>query len=171
MFKAFPGSAKELPKDEGLFRGPRPALFINLDFNGLRDLVRKQEGAVILTMNDSMVETLSTLFDDENVPVLSIRDSKGLEFDHVIIVDFFTGLQLKHQKGWKEMINGNETKFPEIELQLKQLYTAITRCCKRLLIAETGTSDALSTWKKWATIRRSKTDKKLWLLEVSGAKL
>lgn len=35
MFRAFPGSAKELPKDIGLFPGPRPALFDQLDRPGL----------------------------------------------------------------------------------------------------------------------------------------
>ena len=81
MFKAFPGSAKELPKDEGLFRGPRPALFRQLNDDGLRKLIEKQEGAVILTMNKSTVSKLQKKFGEETT-ILSIRDSKGLEFDH-----------------------------------------------------------------------------------------
>jgi superfamily I DNA/RNA helicase len=81
MFKQFPGSARELAKDEGLFRGPRPALFSNLDEQGLETLIRKQEGAVILGMTEGTVTYLQKKF-GSIATVLSIRDSKGLEFDH-----------------------------------------------------------------------------------------
>jgi ABC-type dipeptide/oligopeptide/nickel transport system ATPase subunit len=81
MFKQFPGSARELAKDEGLFRGPRPALFSNLDVQGLKKLIRKQEGAVILGMTEVTVDELQKAYGDI-ATVLSIRDSKGLEFDH-----------------------------------------------------------------------------------------
>ena len=54
---------------------------------------------------------------------------------------------------------------PELELQLKQLYTAITRCCKRFLIAESRKTEALDTLFKWATHRRSNSEHTEWLLE------
>lgn len=80
--------------------------------------------------------------------VLSIRDSKGLEFPDVIIVDFFRLLPVEQQKPWRLLLQGkvNEATqqpgFPEVETQLKQLYTAITRCSKRLYMVETDLSDA-----------------------------
>lgn len=165
MFKAFPASAKELPKDEGLFRGPRPALFSNLSNEDLQDLLQKQTGAVILAMNDSTVETLQRTF-GETATIMSIRESKGLEFDHVILVNFFSDLPQVHQGSWRDMINGSYVCDPILELQLKQLYTAITRCCKRFLFAESKKSVALETLFKWATYRRSKDDKSVWLLEA-----
>uniref|UniRef100_A0A7S3L325 UvrD-like helicase ATP-binding domain-containing protein n=3 Tax=Amphora coffeiformis TaxID=265554 RepID=A0A7S3L325_9STRA len=159
MFQAFPGSAKELPKDKGLFHGPRPVLFAGLDKRGLRALLEKQAGAVILAMHDVTVKHLQNEFGEE-ATVLSIRDSKGLEFDHVILVDFFSGLHQHQQRSWKDMINKKGVDNPELELQLKQLYTAVTRCCKRFIIAESEKTKALDTFLKWATHRRSH-----WLVE------
>ena len=63
------------------------------------------------------------------------------------------------------MIKTGEANAPELELQLKQLYTAITRCCKRFLIAESAKSAALATLYKWATHQRS-NERSEWLLDT-----
>jgi hypothetical protein len=65
------------------------------------------------------------------------------------------------------MINEKNVNIPELELQLKQLYTAITRCCKRFLIAETKKTVSLDAFSKWATHRRSK-ERSDWLVEQSS---
>lgn len=85
----------------------------------------------------------------------------------VILVNFFSDLPGKHQAGWKDMINEKDVNIPELELQLKQLYTAITRCCKRFLVAETRQTVSLDTFSKWATHRRSR-ERSEWLLEQSN---
>ena len=122
MFRVFPGSAKELPKDKGLFHGPRPVLFVGLGRRDLRTLVEKLAGAVILAMNDSIVKRLQSEF-GEGATVLSIRDSKGLEFDHVILVDFFSGLQRQQQKSWKDMMNEKDVdKYVYIETHSYTLF-------------------------------------------------
>jgi hypothetical protein len=76
LFGAFPGSAKELARDEGLFYGPRPGIFHNVEPTKLCELVGKIEGVVLLTMFDSEVTLLQELVGPKIV-VLSIRDSKG----------------------------------------------------------------------------------------------
>ena len=88
-------------------------------------------------MNESTVATSQGAL-GETATVLSIRDSKGFEFDHVMIVDLFSDLEPQHRGGWKNMNNGNEVTMQELELQIKQLYTAITQCCKRCLMVETN---------------------------------
>jgi hypothetical protein len=147
LFDAFPFSAKELPKDEGIFRGPRPLLFQLPGPQGLKDLASKIEGSVLLAMSDEDVKKWSDMFPNDEHAVLSIRDSKGLEFADVILVDFFLNLPDAHQRPWRVLMQGKNDadynlKYPEIETQLKQLYTAITRCSCNFYFAETGISDS-----------------------------
>jgi len=159
LFINFPGSAKELPKDKGLFVGPRPAIFQNMGSREeLKDLVYKIQGIVVLAMNDSDVEELTELLGKEIV-VLSIRDSKGLEFAEVCIVDFFRNLPREHQRAWKLLMKGSDDAhkqpgFSEIETHLKQLYTAITRCSKRLFFVEQSESEAGTEFVRELTRRR-----------------
>jgi superfamily I DNA/RNA helicase len=131
LFEAFPGSAKELPNDEGLFMGPRPSILQDVKPQMLKELVEKIDGVVLLTMSDVRVKELEKIV-PKNV-VLSIRDSKGLEFADVIIVDFFKDLAPEHQKPWKQLIQGRvedgmRNGFPELETHLKQVSTALLVC-------------------------------------------
>jgi len=153
LFSTFPGSAKELPRDEGLFLGPRPAVFQYVKDAKLKELVDKIDGVVLLAMNDQEVKWLQDLV-GPSVVVLSIRDSKGLEFPHVIIVDFFKSLAKEHRKPWRQLLQGKQLDairpgYPELETHLKQLYTAITRCSQRLFIAETGPSTPGEAFFRW----------------------
>jgi hypothetical protein len=157
LFSAFPGSAKELPKDKGLFLGPRPGVFMNVELSKLQELLSKIDLAFVLT-HDAEVSRLKRCLGDYLL-ILGIRESKGLEFKHVVLVDFFKGLAEEHQKPWRNLLQGrNETDlkpgFPEIESHLKLLYTAITRCSGRLFIAETGSSIAGQAFVRWATSRK-----------------
>jgi superfamily I DNA/RNA helicase len=159
LFAAFPGSAKELPKDEGLFHGPRPAVFGGITDQSLVELYRKQQGVVVLTMDDKKYKDMLELL-GKDADVLTIRDCKGLEFDMVLLVDFFKELSLENQKSWKKLLleddkSGIKEITPELEGHLKQLYTAITRCMKRMMFAETGRSVAFDAFIKWAKIRRT----------------
>ncbi len=78
--------------------------------------------------------------------VIDVEQAKGLEFETVLIVDFFSELQ--NQNAWAGMIKnefvgsaatGRGFSRPPHELarELKLLYTAITRCCTRLMFVET----------------------------------
>jgi len=61
------------------------------------------------------------------------------------------------QKPWKFYLLGRRDEasklegFAEIETQLKQLYTAITRCIERLFFVETGDSEAGAAFVRWLT--------------------
>jgi AAA domain len=148
MFDAFPKSANTLTPDIGAFTGPRPSLLKELNQDKLRELVSLIDSVVLLT-HDEHVEELKEIV-GKNVLVLGIRYSKGLEFPHVIIVDFFSGLDRSHQKPWRCLLSIRSDRdtgiddlkdtSPELETQLKLLYTAITRCSKRLFFAETERS-------------------------------
>ncbi|KAL3919812.1 MAG: hypothetical protein SGILL_003567 [Bacillariaceae sp.] len=159
MFKAFPNSAKVLAADVGCFSGPRPSVLPNLSQQKLKELVELIDGVVLLT-HDEHVQDLKKLVGPDTL-VFGIRYSKGLEFPHVVIVDFFSCSEM-HQKSWRTLLTiraGQDVAMedlkdsaPELETQLKLLYTAITRCSKRLFFAETNPSIAGSAFKKWCTV-------------------
>lgn len=158
LFVGFKDSAPDLrSKDYGVFHGPRPGVF-QFGRDSLLKVVEKIEGVVLLAMNDKDVEVLSKTV-PKGVVVLSIRDSKGLEFRDVVLVDFFAGLPEEHQKPWRNLLLGQEgqdthgfqEKYPEVETHLKQLYTAITRCINRFFVAETKDSIAGNAFVKWVT--------------------
>lgn len=98
----------------------------------IRELLSdKMNGMVILTDDDN-VESCRELLGGYNL-VYGIREVKGLEFKGVIIFDFFSSLPLNLQKPWREMLYGRagedfKNEYPEIQAQLKLLYTAVTRC-------------------------------------------
>lgn len=114
------------------------------------DLISKVQGVVLLSMHDDHVDEMKRMKEikEHGTVVLSIRDAKGLEFPDVILVDFFKRLPPEQQKPWRLLLQGKTLEasryagFPEVETQLKQLYTAITRCSRRLFFVETSTSDA-----------------------------
>jgi hypothetical protein len=163
MFAFFPRSANRLSPDVGAFAGPRPGIFHDISSQRLKELVSRIDGVVLLT-HDDQVPTLQALVGTTTL-VFGIRDSKGLEFPHVILVDFFSKLAEEHQKPWRELLTIRElqtdassrvkTAVPEVETQLKLLYTAITRCSKRLFFAETSTGIASNAFIKWATFQKN----------------
>jgi superfamily I DNA/RNA helicase len=74
-------------------------------------------------------------------------EAKGLEFQCVLLVDFFGGLQ--HTLQTRDLLLEQELTAPlskracpEVEGQLKLLYTAVTRCIERLFFAETSSCAA-----------------------------
>lgn len=164
MFEAFPKSANTLAPDVGAFTGPRPSLLRDLTPDKLRALVSLIDSVVLLT-HDEHVQDLKDIV-GENVLVLGIRHSKGLEFPHVVIIDFFCWLNKSLHKAWRNLLSirtDNDAAVedlkdtaPEIETQLKLLYTAITRCSKRLFFAETKKSMAGDAFCKWMLKKNEK---------------
>lgn len=152
MFAMFPGCAKVLPKDSGLYLGPRPVYHqvdtIGNNRDGLFRILKSNERLMVLCP-DEVAEQLEGLLQINGVSniVLGIREAKGLEFPDVILVDFFCSIPLIDQRAWKQILGDSkgileEYAFPQLETQLKVLYTAITRCCNRLLFVETKPSQA-----------------------------
>jgi hypothetical protein len=88
-----------------------------------------------------------------------------------VIVDFFSQLPESDQKWWKRKLaaasssesagggggddlSGGESDFPQMETQLKLLYTAVTRCCNRLVFVETRKTPAGSAFFRWLADRQ-----------------
>jgi len=153
LLEAFPDSAKQLKEDRGLFQGPRPGVFHKVDASRLRELVSKRNGIVVLTHDRDASKWKRSLGDYPLV--YGIREAKGLEFQEVILVDFFVGIPLPLQKLWRDLLLGrdvaNISRRPEIEGHLKLLYTAATRCIQRLFFAETSSSVAGDAFVRWLT--------------------
>ncbi|XP_012600871.2 TPR and ankyrin repeat-containing protein 1 isoform X2 [Microcebus murinus] len=168
----FPESFDRLPRDSGLFDGPKPTVLESCSVSDLAILLRGNKrktqpiefGAhqVILVANETA---------KENIPeelglalVLTVYEAKGLEFDDVLLYNFFTDSEA--YKEWKIISSftpassdSREENWPLVEVplekrssfqsrslmvnpemykllngELKQLYTAITRARVNLWI-------------------------------------
>ena len=164
LFEVFQDSAKQLKENRGLFQGPRPGVFHKVEIERLKELVKRREGIVVLTHDNDVPRWKRTL---DYPLVYGIREAKGLEFQEVILVDFFCGVPESLQKSWRNLLLGSDVANisgrPEVEGHLKLLYTAITRCIQRLFFAETASSlagDAFVRWLTTTTIRASTSDTK-----------
>ena len=162
MFSVFPDSAKNLGKDDGLFQGPRPGVIHKAKPETMAALLaQKMQGTVVLTHDDHVEDCKKKLGGYELV--YGIRRAKGLEFKSVIVMDFFSALRSDLQKPWREMLLGRseydfKSTYPEIEGQLKLLYTAVTRCIDRLFFAETAESISGNAFVRWMTTKSVNRD-------------
>ena len=154
LFNHFPASATQLSRDYGLFQGPRPGVCYNVGYKKFLSLSKGQiNGIVVLTHDDSASQWKRML---DYPLVYGIRESKGLEFKSVIILDFFSELPSVLQKPWRDMVlNRTDSDFsmhhPLIENMLKLLYTAITRSIEQLHFVETSKSVAGDAMVRWLT--------------------
>ena len=124
------------------------------------DLARQSSGAglVILTpdenlpkLKEDLLQCVAGSVDRDMSQVLGIRESKGLDFAEVVIVDFFRCLDERQQASWKQLLqaspcDGFYNEHPEVETHLKLLYTAVTRSQRRLNFVETVCSKAASAF-------------------------
>ncbi|NXX51843.1 TRNK1 protein, partial [Tricholaema leucomelas] len=166
----FPESFDRLPKDCGLFDGPKPTLLESCSVSDLAILLRGNKrktqpiefGAhqVVLVANETAKERIPEEL--HLALVLTIYEAKGLEFDDVLLYNFFTDSEAN--KEWKiissytpdadvqvgskllievplEDATGAQKRTPfNVEMfkmlngELKQLYTAVTRARVNLWI-------------------------------------
>jgi hypothetical protein len=166
LFLAFRGSEEtKLPRDTCIARGERPD-FLDLSIDQghsvsgmqkLTQLLAHDQHAVVLTRDSRLQDVKAALRDTEdlNNTCLDIVDSKGLEFSDVWIVDFFSQSERAQQKGFKKLFSvdynpAQDPMRPEIETDMKLLYTAITRCKSRLVFIETaGSNGAFQKFTNW----------------------
>ncbi|NXS59394.1 TRNK1 protein, partial [Brachypteracias leptosomus] len=167
----FPESFDRLPKDCGLFDGPKPTVLESCSVSDLAILLRGNKrktqpiefGAhqVVLVANQTAKEKIPEEL--SLALVLTIYEAKGLEFDDVLLYNFFTDSEAS--KEWK-MISSytpdsdvqvesskvlievpledapgvqrrtlfNADMYKMLNGELKQLYTAITRARVNLWI-------------------------------------
>ncbi|XP_039699307.1 TPR and ankyrin repeat-containing protein 1 isoform X2 [Pteropus medius] len=168
----FPESFDRLPRDSGLFDGPKPTVLESCSVSDLAILLRGNKrktqpiefGAhqVILVANEMAKEKIPEEL--KLALVLTVYEAKGLEFDDVLLYNFFTDSEA--YKEWKiissftpSSSDCREQNQPLIEVplekpsssqgrsmtvnlemykllngELKQLYTAITRARVNLWI-------------------------------------
>ncbi|NWJ01579.1 TRNK1 protein, partial [Crypturellus undulatus] len=167
----FPESFDRLPKDCGLFDGPKPTVLESCSVSDLAILLRGNKrktqpiefGAhqVILVANEMAKEKIPEEL--SLALVLTIYEAKGLEFDDVLLYNFFTDSEA--YKEWKiissfapssdeqgeskvlietplEDVTATPKRPPSFNVEmykmlngeLKQLYTAITRARVNLWI-------------------------------------
>ena len=152
LFNVFPDCAKQLKEDRGLFRGPRPGLMERIDYGVLKDLVRRLHGLVILCHDETVSQLRQNL--DGYPFCYGIREAKGLEFETVLIVDFFSTQGGHLHKPWRDLFLDRDTHgmmqtHPELERQLKLLYTAVTRSISKLYFAESGSNVSVEAFRRW----------------------
>eukprot|EP00118_Oscarella_pearsei_P013063 m.100990 g.100990 ORF g.100990 m.100990 type:complete len:2741 (+) comp37106_c0_seq1:120-8342(+) len=152
MESYFKDSFDLLPRDNGLLKGPKPAYLETTRVDSLalmlmgnkRKTYKLEFGAhqVVLVRSE---ESLKNLPDELKCAIaMTIFDAKGLEFDDVLLYNFFT--DSKVEKDWRVIYSHIKEKCPQhilssqcrplefratehkfLESELKHLYTAVTR--------------------------------------------
>jgi len=124
LFRFFPGSVKLLPKDDGLCKGPRPAMGV-WGMAKLAKLLGSPESGVVVLTPDHNIGALNCALAEHlgnaTVTVLGIREAKGLDFAEVLLVDFFKCLDVQQHKSWKKMLQsspsvGFQDAHPEVAM-------------------------------------------------------
>ena len=104
MKKCFQSSFDRLPGDEGMFTGPMP---IVLDSSSISDLAlvmhtNKRESSKKIEFGAHQVIIVQSEEAKQNIPdvlkssiILTVFESKGLEFDDVLLFDFFKYSQVR----------------------------------------------------------------------------
>ncbi|NXY45550.1 TRNK1 protein, partial [Ceuthmochares aereus] len=179
----FPESFDRLPKDCGLFDGPKPTVLESCSVSDLAILLRGNKrktqpiefGAhqVVLVANEAAKEKIPEEL--SLALVLTVYEAKGLEFDDVLLYNFFTDSEAS--KEWKiissyspgsdvevgsklliempfEDATGMQKRTPfNVEMykllngELKQLYTAITRARVNLWIFDEDSDKRAAAFK------------------------
>ncbi|NXI89977.1 TRNK1 protein, partial [Psophia crepitans] len=166
----FPESFDRLPKDCGLFDGPKPTVLESCSVSDLAILLRGNKrktqpiefGAhqVVLVANETAKEKIPEEL--SLALVLTVYEAKGLEFDDVLLYNFFTDseaskewkiissyapdsdvqvgskllieMPLEDSTGMQKRTPFNVEMYKMLNGELKQLYTAITRARVNLWI-------------------------------------
>ena len=156
----FRGSVDKCQPDQGLSNGPRPqmcrAWTTAEPMSVLHGLCRQNERRRVLVWDKNRAKYSTGPLSGF---VFGIRESKGLEHSHVVILNFFSDLPKAHQQAWKWLAtkSGSPPVLPvEMVLQLKMLYVGITRCCQDLVFVETHDSRAGNAWIRHLTASKNK---------------
>lgn len=153
LWTTFPNCVDKLEPEVGTLIGPIPILFLDCDTAILKrrdvefSITAEHEllfGAeqVILVRDDSVKVELVTDIGDTAL-ILTILQAKGMEFDDVILWDFFS--TTPDRAGWRSLQSCVDESSPSffdasahaaLCSELKHLYVAITRARVRFLLIE-----------------------------------
>ena len=97
LMEFFPLSLDKLPRDQGMFPGPKPVLLLSYDFSDLASILkvsRREASAIEFGARQAIIvqseEVKQNLRKKIKAIVLTIFESKGLEFDDVFLYNFFS---------------------------------------------------------------------------------
>ncbi|KAL8670745.1 MAG: hypothetical protein Q9168_004738 [Polycauliona sp. 1 TL-2023] len=161
LWKTFPQTVDKLVPEEGLLLGPSPIMFIGCEYDVLTKVTldgseeapadKAKFGAeqVVLVRDEESKARLKNSVGDI-VLILTILQSKGMEFDDVVLFDFFTscpepdGWRSLHASSNNEARKFDSKKYAAMCTELKQLYVAVTRARTKLFVMETAQLDCLT---------------------------
>ena len=96
--KKFPNSVDRVPRDNGMFPGPKPKFIMSCDQNILKRIIGTDvqipsespfgHNQAVIVKTEESKRLLP--FDENDVQVFSVYESKGLEFDDVLLYNFFS---------------------------------------------------------------------------------
>ena len=100
LYHFFGNSLDKLPPDLGLFSGPKPVI---MDVANTQELVLMLQGAkretsriefgahqVVIVRNENAKQAVAEEFGVDPDWVMTVQESKGLEFDDVLLYNFFS---------------------------------------------------------------------------------
>lgn len=159
IWKGFPETVDKLEPEIGNLSGPRPLLLIGVDFGllhssnaghatysvGTADFGAEQ---AILVRDTNTKIALQDQIGDVAL-VFTILDSKGMEFDDVILWNFFTDCPDQTGVRSLEILKNNPANFDprkhgDMCSELKNLYVAVTRARNQLFMIEG--SETTAAW-------------------------
>ena len=154
LVTGYPRTVDKLEPESSIFRGPRPTMFVGCDSKlllqtsvGLADLNQRtaEFGAeqVILVRDEAARKELQSQIEDAAL-ILTIKQSKGMEFDDVILWNFFS--QSPHQRSVRhlgrllnpEKASSYAEEHREICSELKNFYVAVTRARIQFFMLESS---------------------------------
>ncbi|CAH1765845.1 8502_t:CDS:10, partial [Entrophospora sp. SA101] len=166
----FPDSIDRLPHESGEVGGPQPIVIHNIEaepflshvFSVAKNVANNIEfGAeqVIIVRDDETRQRVTKIIgDDDVVLVLTVFESKGMEFNDVVLYNFFTEspAQLEwraihpafsgHSKGVQPF---SHEKHYILSSELKHLYVAVTRARQKIWIYDENSECSGPIRKYW----------------------
>ena len=170
MVRAFPRSADKVDDtspDEGKIT---PAFVKGRE--QVMQVLRQHKGCVVLCRDPNHKEVMELT---EELAAIAIAQSKGLEFESVVILNFLSQSELK-RRAWNVHVAGEERPKEdppeELEAELKLLFVAIGRCSQRLIFAETAADDGIvKVMQKWLKGEGLVVDHEEWSGEEEDAEV
>ena len=168
IFEFFPNTVDKVESETGaLFQGARP-WFIEDSTDGLAKVlfgadqahdgdmssVEMGSNQAIIVRNDTVKMNL-----EKRIPgalILTIFESKGMEFEDVLLYNFFKDSNSSYSK-WRLLVNDNATSYHGFDekrdndlcTELKALYVAVTRAkCQLVMIDESEKTNPIFDWWK-----------------------
>ncbi|CAE6450213.1 unnamed protein product [Rhizoctonia solani] len=156
LYELFPHSLDKLEPETGRSSGALPVIFSDAssDIFLFEQFLLKSSASsntmfgaqqAILVRSEKVAEELNSVL-SELCPVITIADSKGLEFEDILIYNFFSTSELPVE-AW-DFVHGHPIKVhrgrkesappPSLCNDLKLLYVALTRARKRCWIWDQG---------------------------------